>query len=70
MNIKEGAGIRIPPIYTLWRPDYPGMALDRSARGWSEGTPICTMLKTYPFPVLIVVLLARMPPRSYAAYSR
>jgi len=69
MNIKEGAGIRIPPIYTLCRPVYPGIALCGSANGWSEGTPIWTILKTYPLPVLIVVLLARMPPRSYAIYS-
>jgi len=40
MNIKEGAGIRIPPIYTLCRPVYPGIALCGSANGWSEGTPI------------------------------
>ena len=56
-----GAGICMPPTLTFCRPDGP--ALDWvSASGWPSGTPILSMVNTFPFCVRIVVDLALIPP--------
>lgn len=60
MMTNDGAGIEIPPMLMLCKPEGPAIEL-WSASGWSCGTPIFTIENMRPFSVLITVDLARIP---------
>ena len=55
-----GAGIWMPPTWTLWRPEGPAIEL-LSARGWLPGTPMLITETVLPLFVLKVVERARRP---------